>query len=672
MCGISLIYHIDRSPASRKPIDDMVHSLSHRGPDENGVFLHKGVALGHTRLSIVDENLGQQPMHCSSGRYTIVYNGELYNYLELKQRLESRGYSFKTKSDTEVVLALFSHYAEKCLAQMRGMFSFVVLDKDSQQVFLARDRLGIKPLFYHWNGSSLIAASEMKAIFSSRYLEPKFNIASIKNYFNYQFSVTPNTPFEGISELPAGYYMTVKPLGSPQIVRYWDLQFPRMHEYETQDENYWRNSFDAALLDAVASHTIGDFPVGSYLSGGIDSCAISEMLTSSLAQPPQTFSIGFDDKDHDESWAYRQVADYLGVKNQELRFSADGGEHILPLFTQCLYHLEQPQRLSVDIPHFLLSRMVQQHNYKVVYTGDGADEILAGYDCFRQDHMRVESNTFMGNILRKRRYLKGYAQHFAKDHMQMLLKLHSKENQKKTKNQFGFYPAWYDFWHIMTEETSGIFLHEENNAPGSDAQLSHLLDGMHDSLAGRDPLNQSLYLELKTRLPGWILWKSDRLSMAHSVEGRVPFMDHTLVELAARIPPRLKLNGMDEKYVLKEVMKNRLPNLPHNYKKRGFYTPIRDWFFVEHRRDEIEPYLCRSALEDSAIFNYNKVNGIYVKLLATGKPEDMQSYYRCMRLEWVLLTVLSVQILHQLFVKKQAKCFSPSVSPPTCRERAIA
>ena len=672
MCGISIICHTALGSALREPIERMVKSLLHRGPDDNGTYIRRGVALGHTRLSIVDEHHGKQPMHSVNGRYVIVYNGELYNYRKLKKELESRGHTFKTDSDTEVVLTLFVHYGEECLAHMRGMFSFAVLDKESDRLFFARDRLGIKPLFYSWDGISLVAASEMKAIFSSGYVDAKLNIASIKNYFSYQFSIAPNTPFEGLYELPPGHYMTLVPKGNLRIVRYWDLEFPRVHEYETQSEEYWRDNLDSALRNAVKSHTIGDFPVGSYLSGGIDSCAVSEMLKSSLPQSLQTFSIGFNDQDHDESWAYREVARYLGVENRELKFSTDGGERIMSLFTECLYHLEQPQRLSVDIPHYLLSGMVQQHDYKVVFTGDGADEILAGYDCFRQDYMRVQSNTFIGSLLRKRRYLKGYTEYFSREYMQLLLRLHSRENQKKVINRFGFYPAWYDFWQINAHETRGLFLDEENIDAGFDPQMLQLVDGVRTSLNGRDPLNQSLYLETKTRLPGWILWKSDRLSMAHGVEARVPFMDHTLVELAARIPPRLKLNGMEEKYLLKEVMKSRLPELAHNYKKRGFYAPIRDWFFVAQRRDEVEPYLSRSALEESGIFEHRRVNDIYSKLLSMEKPNDMQSYYQCMRMEWVLLSVLSVQILHQLFVKKQAKCFSTSQHDLVRSERCIA
>lgn len=655
MCGINIFYRSNQKKPKYECLQRMNHALHHRGPDSEGIYINDGIGMGHTRLSIVDLTSGQQPMTTASGELTITYNGELYNFKSLRKFLVEQGFVFRTESDTEVVLSLYQLYGSACVEKMRGMFSFAIHEKSSGKLFIARDRLGIKPLFYHWHGKTLIAASEMKAIFASGHVEPKLCKASIRNYFTYQFSISPNTPFESIYELAAGHHMTIMPNSEPKIEQYWDLEFPKDDEYESLDENHWLQAFESEMEDSVNSHTIGDVPVGSYLSGGIDSCSITELLTKTYSKKLNTYSIGFEDQNYDESRIYRQVAEYLNVGNSELIFS--NTNNYLERFQDCLYHLEQPQRMSVDIPHFLLSKMVRDENCKVVCTGDGADEILAGYDCFRQDQIRTRSNGLIKNLFRKRDYLSKYKENFAEDHMRMLLGLHSNHEQKKTMSKFGFYPAWHDFWSITKDHIADIFLNDSESDTAQKGQIDSLIDKIKPNISQIDPLNQSLYFEMKTRLPGWILWKSDRLSMAHGVEARVPFMDHKLVELAAKIPPQYKLNGLNEKYILKRMMQSRLPEMPHQFKKRGFYTPIREWFFTKEKEAEITEYFSFDALRETNIFNPVTVISKLNQLKNLPQPESMNDYYQCMRLEWIVLTVLSVQILHKLFVAKQAPCF---------------
>ncbi len=651
MCGLNVIYRNDNRAPTMGCMKRMNYALSHRGPDGDGIYIRPGIALGHTRLSVIDVDNGQQPMSSDDEQFTIVYNGELYNYRTLRKDLLSRGVIFKTRSDTEVVLMLYRLYGADCVNKMRGMFSFVVYEKNSGKLFLARDRLGIKPLFYHWTGSTLIAASEIKAIFASGYVEAKLNKASIINYFTYQFSITPNTPYESIFELSPGYCMTISHRGDPVLFQYWDVEFPKHGDYETDREDYWLDAFESALDDSVKSHAVSDVEIGSYLSGGIDSCTITELLSKNTSTRMKTFSIGFDSDEHDESDAYRRVAEYLGVENNEIKFSMDGD--YLNKLKESLYHLEQPQRMSVDVPHFELSKLVSDNNCKVVCTGDGADEILAGYDCYRQDAMRTNSNGLFNQLWRRKKYPKEYTEYFASDHMELLLSLHKRRKQYKTIENYGFYPVWFDFWQITGTSLSDLFLPEVVSGSNNQKQMDELVSTVKPNIKNLHPLNQSLYLETKTRLPGWILWKCDRLSMAHGVEARVPFLDHKLVELTAKMPPNYKLMGMNEKYILKRMMKNRLPNVSHHYKKRGFYTPIRQWFFTARQKPYIDKYISTEALNRSEIFNPVTVRDIYNKLLDMSKPGDMNSYYRCMRMEWVLLTVLSVQILYNLFVQEQ-------------------
>lgn len=648
MCGIAIIlYHNGKTPETWRA-RAMHQALAHRGPDAAHVLLRPAVALAHARLSIVDIHGGTQPMQTADGQLAITYNGELYNFQHLRSVLGAHAVAFRTQSDTEVVLSAYREFGAQALTKLRGMFAFAIHDRTSGELFLARDRLGIKPLYYYNDDRVFVAASEIKALFASGLVRPELDRASLKNYFAYQFSIAPHTPFKRIYELPPAHTLRIAPGTPPFQERYWDINFPQAGDYESMDEGYWAPRFADALQEAVASHAIGDVAIGAYLSGGIDSCSVTRLLADIQPQL-QTFSIGFDNADYDESTQYRSIAQSMGVANSELRLEDARPQGYLDDLVQCIYHLEQPQRMAVDIPHYLLSGLVRDSRYKVVYTGDGADEVLAGYDCFRQNYMRLWSNGALNSLFRRWRYLHRYTRHFPRDQMRLLLGLHRRGAQRKTIERFGFYPVWHDFWQITRSQRAGIM--RDDSAIDGEAQMDALVAGMQPQLAGRDAINQSLYFEMKTRLPGWILWKSDRLSMAHGVEARVPFLDHPLVELIARMPPALKLNGLNEKYILKQCVTPRLPETPHAYKKRGFYTPISAWFFTAERMRTLDPYLSRPALLKADLFDPDRVASLLSKFQALPVPTDMNTQYRRTQLEWTLFTVLTTQILHQQFVE---------------------
>lgn len=654
MCGISLIFHTDNQPVSDHLIMRMNKAIKHRGPDDDGIYRDNGIGLGHVRLSIVDIKGGHQPMHSNDQRYVIIFNGEIYNYQSLSEELKKNGVVFSSNSDTEVVLALYQSLGKNCLDKLRGMFSFVIYDKHARSIFIARDRLGIKPLFYHWDGNTLVAGSEIKALFASTLVEPKLNIASIQSHFKYQFSISPNTLFENIFELPPGYYAEINTDKKFKITRYWDLDFPDKNEYETDDEKYWEDRFVDTLHDSAISHMTGEVPIGTYLSGGIDSSAMAFLLKQHYNKPISSFSIHFDNPNSDESYAYRPVAEHLEIENTELTMEDNRKGGYFGILEKCLYSLEQPQRMAVDIPHFLLSDFVRKKNYNVVYTGDGADEILAGYDCYRQDSIRQNGNLQPTDDSRASLYYGQYGEYFARPFLDMLLEQHQPKKQKKTMDYYGCYPSWHDFWQLLNDPLEHIFL---DSVKIDTSQMDELVNHLKPVIANKDPLNQSLYLETKMRLPGWILWKSDRLSMAHGVEARVPFMDHHLVELAAQIPPILKLNGMDEKYILKKSIAPYLPQISGDFKKRAFYTPIREWLFSEAHIDELEKYLSVQALEESNIFNVAYVRQLMQDLIYSPLPSDFDSYFYNTQKEWSLMLVLSIQMLFRLFVAKEAPCF---------------
>ncbi|WP_455220015.1 asparagine synthase (glutamine-hydrolyzing), partial [Kaarinaea lacus] len=650
MCGIACIYQLNKEPVVHAVIERMVHSLAHRGPDDLKHIQRGPVSLGHARLSIVDIKGGKQPMLSDDGRYALVFNGEIYNFESLRAELESQGSKFLTNSDTEVVLRLFERDGINCLSLLRGMFAIAIHDNDTDQLFIARDRLGIKPLFYYQDGQALVAASEIKAIFASGLLEPRLNPVSVRNYFRYQFAVSPYTVFQSVYELPPGHFMVIGADDNPEIKEYWDIQFPRDNEYESLDENYWLKEFTDALDDAAASHTIGDVPIGAYLSGGIESAATTQLLARHTDDKVQSYTIQFSNKEHDESQLAKEIADHLSIPNKTIYMDEQREQGYLGELLDCVYHLEQPQRMAVDIPHFLLSDLVRSDNKKVVYTGDGSDEIFGGYDCYRQDYIRYWGNQKKNTRERRKYYLNEFRDDFAEAQMRMLFELHRPKRQRSTVRKYGCYPAWYDFWHHLDDVTETLFdnallINNSDQLDDSVEKIRNRIDGLH-------MLNQSLYIETKTRLPGWILWKSDRLSMAHSVEARVPFLDHPLVELVARIPPGLKLNGMDEKYLLRKLMMPLMPEHPTYFKKRAFYTPIREWFFTPERQDELMPYMSDEALESAGFFRPEIVRQYLEEINAFGQPQNLDQYYFVMKLEWVLFLVLTVQMLHYLFVER--------------------
>lgn len=652
MCGISLIFHNNGLKPKASAIESMVKAMLHRGPDEQTSDVQGCAALGHARLSIVDIAGGKQPMQSADGRFHIIFNGEIYNYQELREQLVSKGIRFSTHSDTEVILQLFCSEGVDSVNRLRGMFSFIIYDGQEQSVYMFRDRLGIKPLFYHYSNHTLVAASEMKCLFASKIVQAEWDPNTIISHFTYQFSVQQHTIFKGIKQLPAGHFMVLKQNSEPVIREYWDVQFPKEGEYESLDEEYWTERFSQALQDSARCHTIGEVPIGSYLSGGVDSATTTWLLGQNYDKDINSFSVHFNNENLDESQAYKSIAKHLHTENIELPMDDNSETGYVDIMEQALYFLEQPQRMAMDVPFFLLSKLVREHQHKVIYSGEGADEILAGYDCYRQDYMRLWGNEIKDEQLRQLLYFTQFTQNFAPQQVQSLF--HNHNNQKDVIDQFACYPVWYDFWSITDDMLPDLF-QADFKQQYQDPMLE-AAEIMRPHLAGRHRINQSLYIETKTRLPNWILWRSDRMSMAHSVEARVPFLDHPLVELAAAIPPDLKLNGMNEKYLLKKISLPHLPQSPWQYKKRAFYTPIQAWFFRPDILSRLDPYLSTEAINDAGIFNAKKVKEI-INLLLNSQACNADEYYMLMKWEWITMLVLSMQILHQQFILKKAPCF---------------
>ena len=391
MCGISFIFHsnyqtgnnpsINGKTAQAAAIQAMNKALVHRGPDDQRYLCQDQVALGHTRLSIVDVRGGAQPMTTTDGRYSIVFNGEIYNYLDLREKLQKQGVEFQSQSDTEVILQLYVQQGAACVPLLRGMFSFAIYDAQHKSLFVARDRLGIKPCFYHWDGNTLIGASEMKAIFASGLVEPAFNLQTLRNYFTYQFNVTPYTCFKGVLQLPPGYTLNLTAGEQPVLSQYWDLEFPLESDVTEFSEQEWTAKFEIALDEAAESHMTGEVPIGAYLSGGIDSSTTTYLLKQHYPETVHTFTMRFLNPASDESELAHNTARHLQLPSHDLVIDDERPGGYLDVLEHALYHSEQPQRMALEVPLYMLSGLVQQKNYKVVYTGDGSDEIFGGYDC---------------------------------------------------------------------------------------------------------------------------------------------------------------------------------------------------------------------------------------------------------------------------------------------------
>lgn len=592
MCGIS---GFTRSCSTRADIETlklMGASLLHRGPDAGGEYLDEWVGLGHRRLSIIDlSSQGNQPMHSIDGRHIIVFNGEIYNYRELREELEKGGCSFRSRTDTEVILALYQREGVECLNRLNGMFAMALWDRDNKELLLARDRIGKKPLYYYHGGSDRLAfASEIKALLHlpgmTRTVEP----TAVVDYLKYLYIPAPKTIFKNIYKLLPGHYLRLRVGADPSIKEYWNVKFPLYASSIEHDE-----AADI-LLGLIRSSTIcrmsADVPLGAFLSGGIDSSAIVALMADASSSSIKTCSVGFMDKEHDEIIPARMVARQFQTDHAEYTVAGQVQEtvQLLPKF------FDEPFADSSAVPTFHVSQLARQ-NVTVALAGDGGDENFGGYrkyvtdlneDLVRRLVPRVILKAVNGlahqggacGIMRKVRTLTsnaladpGHAYYqtntFISD--SMLEKLLSDRLRKVCR---GYEPA---------EHT-----------------LAHW-----DSLKGADHLTRMLYTDIKTYLPGDILVKVDRMSMAHSLEVRAPLLDYRVVEFAASLPSRLKIRRGTQKLILKKAVSNHLPATIINRRKHGFTVPLDRWF-----RKELAPLVRERLLESDSLGEFFSLNSI--------------------------------------------------------------
>lgn len=573
MCGLAGFFRsstVAQRDLHLQWLDKMGQAILHRGPDAGATFLDEHIALVHRRLSILDlSEAGTQPMMSASGRYVIVFNGEIYNFQSLRADLEAHGLRFRTHTDTEVLLALFEQEGFRCLDKLNGMFAIAIWDTQARELFLARDRLGKKPLYYYQHGEHFAFASEVKALLPLPQFERKIRYDAVKDFFAYQYVPDPKTIYQNLHKLPPGYWL--KTDGKKiQIQQYWDVSFvPLAGRSQQQIEQGLYQLID----DAVRLRMISDVPLGAFLSGGVDSSAIVGLMAAHSAHPVTTCSIGFDSKRFDEVEFARMVANKFKTDHHEFTVR----DNVAGNLSAIARYFDEPFADPSFVPTYFVSQLARQ-KVTVALAGDGGDENFAGYSKYHTDAIENRLRGVFPAALRHSVFpllarWAGQIPHAAGRKAQSLLGTLALEPDRAffLTNCFFRQSLWDQLVH-------GELRQQTRDYDPADVTLQHYRAAQAD-----DHLSRILYTDIKTYLPGDILVKVDRMSMANSLETRAPLLDYRVVEYAASIPAALKLNGKEKKYILKHTFE---PLLPHGIlyrKKMGFSVPLAEWLRNEIR-----------------------------------------------------------------------------------------
>lgn len=630
MCGICGEY----SPSGVAPgdINAMLSTLVHRGPDDEGVYINSVIGLGNRRLSIIDLPHGHQPMPNEDESLWIVFNGEIYNYKQLRYELEQSGHKFRTQSDTEVILHLYEEYGVNCVERLGGMFAFAIWDEFKQRLFLARDRLGQKPLFYTQEGNRFLFASEVKAILAACSQGPQIDYESLHHYLSLRFIPTPGTMFRDVHSLPPAHILILEN-GNVSIRRYWDFTFNNKLDLS---EDEFISGLQDKLIKTVQSHLISDVPVGAFLSGGLDSSMVVAVMAEDLGVSFKTFSIGVKEQDYNELPYARQVAERFKTYHIEKNVEAK----LISLLPKIIWHLDEPSD-PIAACQYHAATLASQH-VKVVLGGDGGDELFAGFDRYMAiryidyySHVPagVRQNVF-GPLLRTipdNFTYKSLIQKLRWIHQLSLVNGMGERYAEATcffrynhsdKKQLFSPDLWKQVEHIRSSE---IIVDQYNRAPAGDA------------------LDRMLYADYMTRLSEHSLMLTDRLNMANSLEARSPLVDHELVEYLAAFPSRLKIRGRTTKVIFRKLANNYLPETIVNREKQGFMLPIAYWF-----RTELFSFL-RDSLTNSIFVREGLFSKKYVdRLLLEHKTNQVDHHVRL----WMLL---NLDIWHKLYIEQAAR-----------------
>lgn len=641
MCGVAGIIDFRGRCNSVPEVSSMLRTIRYRGPDESGIYHSRCATIGNVRLSIIDIENGQQPLSDSSGRFWIVFNGEIFNYKELRADLEKEGHTFKTQSDTEVLVQLYAIYGKNCLNRLNGQFAVAIWDTLEQELFIARDRVGIRPLFYCINQGVLYFASEIKAIFSQKHLTRELVPESLIQIYTFWSSTSPATPFRNILELSPGHYLTYNHKGIT-IERFWQLEFHpgsvKMSFNEAVEE------FSSLFSSAVRLRLRADVEVAAYLSGGLDSSATVAYIKKLEPGVLNTFSIGFTEKEFDESDYQNEAVKYFNTNHKSITCTPrDIAEH----FPAVVWHSEFPILRTSPTPMLILSKLVRESNIKVVITGEGSDEILAGYDIFRESRIRRFWASQPDSAIRPMLLKKIYPDiPHLRNASPNILKMFFGYKLSDTNNPFySHILRWNNSNHIKKHLSKHLKPLLETYSP-----FVQLEESLPDGFMKWDHLAQAQWLEISLFMSGYLLSsQGDRMGMANSVEGRFPFLDFRVIEFCASLPAEYKLRGLNEKYLLKKAMKNMVPESILRRPKQPYRAPIKSVFISETLPEYVEEMLSDTYTKSAGIFNEDSVKAVLNRIGKTGTASETDNM--------ILTAVISTHLLHHQFIKDHNEDF---------------
>jgi asparagine synthase (glutamine-hydrolysing) len=644
MCGIAGFFG-ETGAFTESTLHSMIATLRHRGPEGFGTIVENGVGLAHARLSIVDIEGGRQPI-CNEDRSVwITCNGEIFNHIELRQKLEERGHIFSTRSDVEVILHLYEEEGEDCVRSLNGQWAFAIWDKRQRRVLLSRDRMGIMPLFYTQVGRTFLWASEIKALFAVPSVNRNLDLAALDQIFTFWVPLAPRTMFSAVRLLPPGSSMRVEP-DYARPSEYWKLDFAADEPREKSDayvDNRTEELVDL-LADATRIRLRSDVPVGCYLSGGLDSSLVAALARSICPNTLRSFSVAFEDPELDESRYQAEVSDHLGTNHLSLRVTKN---QLAAVFPEVVFHAEMPLLRAAPAPLFLLSYAAKSAGYKVVLTGEGADEIFGGYDIFKESKVRQfwarDPNSRRRPQLLKRLYpymsgLQSQTEHYLREFF----------GPGDLSDPFDSHkPRWE-----LTSGLKALF----SNWVKSELQTVNCYRDIEEAVpsgfSAWDSLSRAQFLETRFLLPGYILAaQGDRMSMAHSIEGRHPMLDHRIVEFATRLPATMRMRGLQEKYLLKRAARGLLPESIIRRPKQPFRAPDGKSFFSVQGTDYVSDCLSADALKSAGLFDAAKIETL-VQKFRKGQAQGVRD-------NMALMGVLSTQLLVRLMAGSPSN-FRPS------------
>ncbi|HTU66387.1 MAG TPA: asparagine synthase (glutamine-hydrolyzing) [Steroidobacteraceae bacterium] len=640
MCGIAGILSLPGAkPVEKRELAAMIGTLHHRGPDGYGFLEDPVCGLAHARLAIIDLSSGDQPIHNEDKTVWTVFNGEIFNYIELRKELEARGHRFYTHSDTEVIVHAYEEYGDRYVDHLNGQFAIAIWDVKQRRLSLSRDRTGIRPLYYAQVGNRLAFGSEVKALLALPEMPRALDPRGLAEVFSYWSTAGEQTVFAGVKQLPPGHQMTVDARGT-RIAQYWDWEFPDAPIIATRPAEDYAEELRALLIDAVRLQLRADVPVGAYLSGGLDSSLITGLIKHYTDTPLRTFSVTFDDGEFDESAHQQEMVSHLGTNHSStLCRAAD----IADAFAKVVWHAESPVLRTAPAPLMLLSKLVRESGYKVVLTGEGADEVFGGYDLFKEAKIRRfwarnPQSKFRHKLLDKLYpYLRnspsaagGFAQKFFGEGL-----------DQQARAGFAHGPRW-----TTTQRTWQFFSPAMKQAIGAFDPATAYEATMPAGAARWPPIARDQYVESHTLLSGYLLSsQGDRMGMANSIEGRFPFLDHRVVEFANKLPPHLKIRGLTEKYLLKKAAYGVVADNIRKRTKQPYRAPDSASFFANGAAHEsVATLLADSRVAAAGYFEPRAVSRLVEKCRAgraIGFADNM-----------AFVGVLSTMMLHESFIAR--------------------